>query len=602
MTPGALASSCAMAATTSAALASAPVSDIPVSGGGFDWLPWALTLAGACAAAAAAAIAYKMRTRAAALRRELFLVVAEAVQTEQELRLQNGLDQNIHFLNTSLYTLGEPRLEADALWFGDRRINGDVELVDKVKTTYGGTATIFMRDERVATNVLRPDGGRAVGTKLAPGPVHDRVLGQGRSYRGEADILGQRYLAVYEPIISLGEVIGVLYVGVPKTAAAAQALPTSGSVLADIQTGVLSLKRVLRAQADSAQQSIFNRADSDDARRNHDSDRQKASWAQTQAVKALSEGLMHLADGDLAFRLTAPLASDYEKLRSDFNTAMDQMNRTVQAVSANTQTIRSGAAEIGQSTLDLSRRTEQQAASLEETAAALDEIASTVQKTAAGARQAQSVGAAARRDAEQSGEISQAAIAAITAIESSSRKIGQIIGVIDDIAFQTNLLALNAGVEAARAGEAGRGFAVVASEVRALAQRAGSAAKEIKTLIDLSTQQVSDGVRSVGQTGEALQRIMTGVLELSSVVADIATSAQEQASAIQEVNTALNHMDQVTQQNAAMVEQSTAASQTLAEETEALANVVSRFRLSGAAFPVSAKASAAAPQPRRRAG
>ncbi|MGC1302700.1 MAG: methyl-accepting chemotaxis protein, partial [Caulobacteraceae bacterium] len=195
----------------------------------------------------------------------------------------------------------------------------------------------------------------------------------------------------------------------------------------------------------------------------------------------------------------------------------------------------------------------------------------------------------AKSDAERSGVVVRQAVSAMSGIEQSSRQIGQIIGVIDEIAFQTNLLALNAGVEAARAGDAGRGFAVVAQEVRALAQRSAEAAKEIKGLISASAQQVASGVSLVGETGAALDRIVSQVVGISAVVVEIAASAQEQAVGLHEVNTAINQMDQVTQQNAAMVEQSTAASHSLTQETEALARLIGQFR-TGSEAPIATRA------------
>src|SRR6202041_995819 len=240
------------------------------------------------------------------------------------------------------------------------------------------------------------------------------------------------------------------------------------------------------------------------------------------------------------------------------------------AIAANTQGVRSGAEEITQASDDLSRRTEQQAASLEETAAALDQITATVRRTAEVANEARDLASTSKADAERSGEVVRQTVGAMDGIETSSKQITNIIGVIDEIAFQTNLLALNAGVEAARAGEAGGGFAVVASERRALAQRSAEAAKEIKALIMASRGQVEQGVDLVAETGKALERIFTQVAEIDKVVSGIASSAQEEATGLQEVNTAVNQRDQVPKQNGGMVEDSTAGSHTLAQETEEL--------------------------------
>ena len=296
-------------------------------------------------------------------------------------------------------------------------------------------------------------------------------------------------------------------------------------------------------------------------------------------VQSLADALDHLAQGDLAYRIERTFPPEFEQLRADFNGAIGRLSQTLNQIIGGAGMIRSGAGEISAAADDLSRRTEQQAASLEETAAALDQITVTVRKTASGAKTAAEVVLAARGDAQTSGEVVRQAVEAMSEIEDSSQQIGQIIGVIDEIAFQTNLLALNAGVEAARAGEAGKGFAVVASEVRALAQRSANAAKEIKALIDTSGAQVESGVRLVGETGAALQRIVDRVAEIDALVGEIAASAQEQATGLHQVNSAINEMDQVTQQNAAMVEQSTAASHSLAQEAEGLAESVARFRV-----------------------
>ncbi|WP_309090155.1 methyl-accepting chemotaxis protein [Phenylobacterium sp.] len=305
----------------------------------------------------------------------------------------------------------------------------------------------------------------------------------------------------------------------------------------------------------------------------------KAAREQQQVVDSIAAGLDRLAEGDLVFRITQPFAADYEKLRTDFNRAMDQLQETMKVITGATHGIRSGSGEITEAADALARRTEQQAASLEETAAALEQITATVRKTAEGANHARDTVAAAKDDGEKSGEVVRNAFAAMGEIEKSAQQISQIIGVIDEIAFQTNLLALNAGVEAARAGDAGKGFAVVASEVRALAQRSADAAKEIKTLISASTQQVGQGVTLVGEAGEALNRIVAQVSDINTVVVEIAASAHEQASGLAQVNTAVNQMDQLTQQNAAMVEESTAASHGLSREAEELVRLIGRFKV-----------------------
>jgi methyl-accepting chemotaxis protein len=347
------------------------------------------------------------------------------------------------------------------------------------------------------------------------------------------------------------------------------------------------------------EQAVAARAAAEQARIRNEAEREAAAKQQAFVVGSVADGLAKLSDGDLLYRLNMPFAEDYERLRADFNDAMVKLEGAMTTIAGNAQGIRSGGGEISKAADDLSRRTEQQAASLEETAAALDEITATVKKTSEGANEARTVVAAAKGDAEHSGEVVKKAVEAMSSIESSSREIGNIIGVIDEIAFQTNLLALNAGVEAARAGDAGRGFAVVASEVRALAQRSADAAKEIKTLISASSQQVGVGVALVGETGQSLERIVRQVNQINTVVIEIAASAQEQAAGLAEVNTAVNQMDQVTQQNAAMVEQSTAASHALSSDAEALSDLVSQFKVGGAASAARrAPPGRAAPAPR----
>ncbi len=321
-------------------------------------------------------------------------------------------------------------------------------------------------------------------------------------------------------------------------------------------------------------------------------EREKAAEAEADAfaMGALAKALDHLASGDLTYRINAPLTPKAEGLKRDFNTAADRLRDALRGINGATGGIRAGSEEIASASDDLSRRTEQQAASLEETAAALDQITATVRKTASGALEVSSLVAQARSGAERSGAIVSQAVSAMSEIETSSSQVSQIIGVIDEIAFQTNLLALNAGVEAARAGEAGKGFAVVAQEVRALAQRSAEAAKEIKTLISTSSQQVDAGVDLVAQTGDALRAIVDQVASIDTLVKEIAASAQEQSTGLHQVNVAVNQMDQVVQQNAAMVEEATAATHSLKGEAGELATLVGRFKVG--------EAQAAAPRAR----
>jgi methyl-accepting chemotaxis protein len=350
----------------------------------------------------------------------------------------------------------------------------------------------------------------------------------------------------------------------------------------------------LRAEQESA------RATADQERRAKEAAAAEAAREQALVVSSLASGLERLASGDMTYRIDTDFPGDYRKLRDDFNGAMSQLEEAFRVIHEGADGIQNGSQEISLAADDLSRRTEQQAAALEETAAALDEITATVRKTADGATHARQVVDNARGDATQSGEIVRGAVSAMNEIETSSKQISQIIGVIDEIAFQTNLLALNAGVEAARAGDAGRGFAVVAQEVRALAQRSAEAAKEIKALITASSNQVGQGVQLVGQTGKALERIVTQVAEINVVVAEIAASAQEQSLGLGQVNASINQMDQVTQQNAAMVEQSTAASHALLHEANDLARLLGRFKVSQTAAdsaPAASRTRAPSPAP-----
>nr|MDX8317712.1 HAMP domain-containing methyl-accepting chemotaxis protein [Agrobacterium sp. rho-8.1] len=299
------------------------------------------------------------------------------------------------------------------------------------------------------------------------------------------------------------------------------------------------------------------------------------------AVDNLADALSRLADGDVSYRISQPFVQHLDVVRANFNSSAEKLQSALNRVADNARGIDAGANEIRAAADDLAKRTEQQAASVEETAAALEQITTTVKDSTKRAQEAGQLVSRARTGAEQSGDVVRKAVIAMEQIEKSSSEISNIISVIDEIAFQTNLLALNAGVEAARAGEAGKGFAVVAQEVRELAQRSANAAKDIKALITTSNGQVQQGVQLVGETGRALETIVAEVQEINRHVVAIVDGAQEQSSGLQQINTAVNQMDQDTQKNAAMVEEQTAASHTLAREAASLNHLLGQFKLGG---------------------
>jgi methyl-accepting chemotaxis protein len=344
-----------------------------------------------------------------------------------------------------------------------------------------------------------------------------------------------------------------------------------------------------------------SRRGAEDERERAAAERAKSAGEQSEVVRRLSVGLKALADGDLMVRLRDGFAPTYAQIRDDFNEAIGKLSAAIEAVMASASGMRDGSQSIASAADDLSRRTEQQAASLEETAATLSQVTSAVRKSAEGADHARAVAAAADEEAQKSAAVVGQAVEAMNGIVGSARQISQIIGVIDEIAFQTNLLALNAGVEAARAGDAGRGFAVVASEVRALAQRSAESAKEIKALISASAAQVNGGVALVAQTGQSLERILARVAEISAAIRQMAAGAQEQSGAIQAINGTIEQMNLVTQQNAAMVEETTAASRTLFDESTKLARLIRQFRVADAKKDRRSSDDAGSAPPARRA-
>lgn len=320
----------------------------------------------------------------------------------------------------------------------------------------------------------------------------------------------------------------------------------------------------------------------DAERQRNEAESARVSENQRNAMEVVGSALGRLAQGDLAVRID-DIGEEFRALRDDFNSAVESLADTMSSISDTTAKVADSSSELSSAADTLSRRTESQAASLEETAAASEEITATVKESAQRAEESGRIVAEATDCVGSSREVVAQAIAAMQRIEQSSVKISQIIAVIDEIAFQTNLLALNAGVEAARAGEAGSGFAVVAQEVRELAQRSANAAKEIKGLIGNSSAEVETGVEQVNKTGESLEEIQNHVERIRENIASIVSSAREQAAGLQDVNAAVSEMDKTTQQNAAMAEETNAASQTLGQQAAELRRLVDRFTLAASA-------------------
>lgn len=294
---------------------------------------------------------------------------------------------------------------------------------------------------------------------------------------------------------------------------------------------------------------------------------------------ALGAGLKALANGDLSFRITEKFPVKYEALKASFNESTDSLGRALRGFREAAFEVTRGAGEIEAGNQNLSQRTEQQASSLEETASSMDQMTGTVRQNAGNAEQANQLAVAARTQADAGVAVVATAIKAMGEINGSSKKIGDIIGVVEEIAFQTNLLALNAAVEAARAGDQGRGFAVVAGEVRSLAGRSAIAAKEIKGLIRDSMQKVEEGASLVSESGQTLERIVTSVKKVSDIIAELAAGSQDQLSGIEQVNRAVAQLDQMTQQNAALVEEASAASKSMASRSQAMSDMLERYKL-----------------------
>ena len=528
------------------------------------------------------------------IRRELVDMAAATAQQERDARTFSALEDSLDELRQALAALGTPRREGNTLIFGDKKIDRDLALVDSIGERDGTLVTVFMGDQRVATNVRTPDGSRAIGTRLAPGSVYDRVLKEGRTYRGEAIILDKPHFAIYEPILADGDVIGILFVGKPRLTSTAQgsrqAARTRSDEIGKMREAVRELGRAAKAREivehDAAEQRQEARdaqrrfrASQHQAQRRMDEERAKSIEQQASVVQALAHGLAQLSEGDLTVRLNEGFTESTRQIRDDFNAAVARLLETIAAIVTATREVTNAAGEISTSTTDLAQRTEEQAASLEQTSAAMEAISGAAKKNAADAQHANRSAQDVCALAERSGHVVASTVQAMAKIDKSSGRIAEIIAVIDEIARQTNLLALNAAVEAARAGDAGRGFAVVASEVRSLAQRSAQAAKDITALITASGGEVQQGVQLVDQAGSMLSGIVASIKEVADLVGNIAAASSQQSNGIDQVNKALGQMDELTQRNSALVEQSAATARMLETQAHAMAAKAGAFQI-----------------------
>ncbi len=514
------------------------------------------------------------------------------------------------------------RLDGEDLYVSNRKLNNWDEPVDEVKRLVGGTATIFRGDMRVATNVTKPDGSRAVGTPLARNAAYETVLDKGQTYRGKADILGKSFFTAYDPIKdSSGKTIGILFVGIPESdvmgaiGGARWTLALSAAVISLLVAGaawyagrrmfspLVQMTEAMRAlAAGKVDIAIPAHAATDEigamagalehfrtselARQQGDVRDRQAQAEREHAMEALGQALAKIAGGDLTVDIGNDFPSDYEKLATHFRSAIGSLRELIGTVLEGTASIRTGSQEIASASEDLARRTEANASSLEQTSAAITQMNQRIDATATAAgvtveRADQAIGVvgSGRSTADE-------AVQAMTRVADSAKGIDSVIEGLDKIAFQTRVLAMNAAVEAGRAGEAGRGFAVVADLVSALAMRAEEEAKRARDQLTVTQSEVVVARGAVERVDSALAAIVDTVGEVHELLGSMAADNRAQSTAIREISAAISDMDRATQQNAAMVEETSAAARQLTDQVARLDAHASTFRTGGHQAPL----------------